>query len=153
MTKQLSDDDIFKSLSHSIRRDIIKAIGIDKGLPFSGIKKQIDPIESPALSYHLKSLQPLLELKENKYKLSEIGKAAFFLLEKMDQSDRLKKRKKWIVYVFIATEILWGLAMSFLPLIIFGISVPWIRNLLVNVILILFRVINYIIFWILLRKY
>ncbi|MFX0098447.1 MAG: winged helix-turn-helix domain-containing protein [Candidatus Hodarchaeota archaeon] len=141
-----NQDEIFKSLSHEIRRNIIKAIGLEKQLPFSGIMKQIEGVDSPTLSYHLKSLQPLLVQKENQYSLSEIGKAAFNLLEKMDQSDRLKKIKQQFKYAFIATEVLWVITMSVFPSIIFNEMELWVRITLVIVVLTSLRVANNLIF-------
>ena len=81
----MDEDEIFKSLSHQVRRDIIKFLG-ENPLSFTEINKNLEPIDSPTLSYHLKSLQLLLIQKMNRYELSEIGEAAFNLLSKTDES-------------------------------------------------------------------
>jgi len=84
----IDEDEIFKSLSHQVRRNIIKILGENR-LSFTEIINNLEPVDSPTLSYHLKSLQPLLQQKTNKYELSEIGEAAFNLLSKTDESIRI----------------------------------------------------------------
>ncbi|MFX1235514.1 MAG: hypothetical protein ACFFBY_13330, partial [Promethearchaeota archaeon] len=96
------EEDIFKSLNHKIRRDIIKIVG-NRTLSFTEIKTHLEPIDSPTLSYHLKSLQSMLNQKENKYELSEIGEAAVNLLSKTDQSIRISKYKKKFLYAYCVT--------------------------------------------------
>ena len=66
----VDEDEIFKTLNHKARRDIIKFIGKERAATFSSIKKALGDIESPALAYHLKSLSPLLVQKEGSYALS-----------------------------------------------------------------------------------
>ena len=53
----IDEEELIKSLSHKIRRDIIKFIGDGGELTFTEIKNFIESIDSPSLSYHLKSLQ------------------------------------------------------------------------------------------------
>lgn len=69
---QTDEDELFKTLTHQIRRDIIKILG-ESELTFTQIKNQLGSIDSPTLSYHLKNLNPLITQVANKYKLSEIG--------------------------------------------------------------------------------
>jgi DNA-binding transcriptional ArsR family regulator len=88
---ETEEDEIFKSLGHATRRQIIKAVGLNGSLSFSEILKNIGEIDSPSLSYHLKSIKVLLDQKDGKYKLTKIGNSAYNLLEKTDQSGRLKK--------------------------------------------------------------
>lgn len=152
MSEMELEDDIFKSLGHRIRRDILKTIGMDQ-LTFSGIKKQIDPIDSPTLSYHLKSLQPLLEQKENQYKLSEIGKAAYRLLQKTDQSHRIDKGKKKFAYAYFATVICWICASSILPVVVFSEMDFYLRVFLFHVIINAISLTNYIIISILRKSF
>ncbi|MFX1286916.1 MAG: winged helix-turn-helix domain-containing protein, partial [Promethearchaeota archaeon] len=64
---EINEDAIFKSLSHEIRRNIIRHIGDKKESTFSDIKNNIMSIDSPTLSYHLKSLIPLITQEEGKY--------------------------------------------------------------------------------------
>ncbi|MFX0098446.1 MAG: hypothetical protein ACFFCS_02620 [Candidatus Hodarchaeota archaeon] len=144
MSEMELEDDIFKSLGHKKRREIIKAIAMEQ-LAFSEIKKKIDPIDSPSLSYHLKSLQPLLEQeqKESKYKLSEIGKAAYRLLQKTDQSQRIDKGKKNFVYAYATTVICWITAESLLPIIVFGEMEHWIKVLFYHIIINAISLVNY----------
>ena len=152
MSEMELEDDIFKSLGHRIRRDIIKTIGMEQ-LTFSGIKKQIDPIDSPTLSYHLKSLQPLLEQKESNYKLSEIGKAAYRLLQKTDQSHRIDKGRKKFSYAYFATVICWICASSILPVVVFSEMDFYLRVFLFHVIINAISLTNYIIVSILRRSF
>ena len=67
------ENTIFKSLTHQIRRDIIKMFVGGKHLSFSEIKHSLEPIDSSALSYHLKSLSTLIQNLEGKYCLSPVG--------------------------------------------------------------------------------
>jgi len=112
----IDEEEIFKSLSHKIRRDIIKIVGNENELTFSLIQKQIGTIDSPTLSYHLKSLTPLLNFKESGYKLSNIGKAAFNLLLKTDQSHMVSKYKKRFIYAYVVTVACWLIAQTLTPI-------------------------------------
>ncbi|MFX0035528.1 MAG: winged helix-turn-helix domain-containing protein [Candidatus Hermodarchaeota archaeon] len=76
---RIDEDELFRSLSHKIRRDIIKILG-ENPLSFSEVINNLENVDSPTLSYHLKSLQPYLQQKESKYELSGIGEVAFNLL-------------------------------------------------------------------------
>ena len=113
----LNEDDIFKSLGHQVRRDIIKYLGEDP-LSFSQLKDKLESIDSPALSYHLKSLQPLLRQKDNKYELSEIGDAAFHLLSKTDESVNISRIKRRFQYAHIGTILSWIAASTIIPFIV-----------------------------------
>jgi DNA-binding transcriptional ArsR family regulator len=101
------EDEVFKSLSHTTRRQIIKAVGLNGSMSFSEILKNIGEIDSPSLSYHLKSLKVLLITDGAKYKLTKIGNSAYNLLEKTDESGRLKKGKRRFIYAFIVTLASW----------------------------------------------
>lgn len=120
MAPGIDEEEIFKSLSHKNRRDIIKLIGNKGELTFTGIKNLFNSIDSPNLSYHLKSLQPLLIQNENKYKLSEIGRAAYDLLQKTDQSYKISKYKKKFTLAYIFTVICWLAAQFVVPLIVYS---------------------------------
>ena len=111
----IDEDEIFKSLSHKIRRDIIRTIGNEGKLSFTAIKNHIAKIDSPTLSYHIKSLQPLLTSKENKYELTEIGRAAYILLIKTDQSDKITKYRKRFIYAYIITVFCWVIMQTLIP--------------------------------------
>ncbi|MFX1309982.1 MAG: ArsR/SmtB family transcription factor, partial [Promethearchaeota archaeon] len=95
----IDEDEIFKSLNHQVRRDIVKFLG-ENPLSFTEIKNNIVAIDSPTLSYHIKSLQPLLKQKANQYELSEIGEAAFNLLSKTDESVRISRYKRRFLYAY-----------------------------------------------------
>jgi DNA-binding transcriptional ArsR family regulator len=116
--KKGEEEDIFKTLSHRIRRDIIKFVGESNGLSFSDIKTRLESIDSPSLAYHLKSLQPTLKQKENKYFLSDIGNAAFTLLSKTDQSIKISKYQKNFLYAYIITVACYTIAETIVPLIL-----------------------------------
>jgi DNA-binding transcriptional ArsR family regulator len=147
----MDQDSIFKSLTHSIRREIIKHVGVEKGLTFSAIKKAIDPIDSPSLSYHLKSLAPLISQKEGKYVLSEIGIAAFNLLLKTDQNSQLKKYKKSFIIAYIITVICWISAETIIPIIYYSSLGAWSINFIQGVLIIL-SVTNFIMIIMLQKK-
>jgi DNA-binding transcriptional ArsR family regulator len=125
------EDEIFKSLSHKIRRDIIKLLGDQKGLSFTEIKNGIGTIDSPSISYHLKSLRYLLKQEKNLYKLTEIGKSALHLMDKIDQSDRFKRNKKKFLWANIVTIICWASMQFFIP---FSLSNYPVENVLIYII-------------------
>ncbi|MDF1537943.1 MAG: helix-turn-helix domain-containing protein, partial [Candidatus Thorarchaeota archaeon] len=54
------EEEVFKTLSHQIRRDILRFIGETKGAKFTEIKKAIEISESASLSYHLTALEPFI---------------------------------------------------------------------------------------------
>ena len=97
------EDEIFKLLTHQTRRNIIKVLG-ERDLSFSEIKKALE-IDSPTLSYHLKSMRPFVIQKKSKYSFSEIGKAALYLLTKTDQSITMSRYKRYFWYIYFATMI------------------------------------------------
>ncbi len=85
-----SEDEIFKSLNHPIRRNIIRVLGNNKSLSFSEILSNMDSIDSPSLSYHLKSLRFSINQNKTKYFLIKIGKSAFNLLTRIDNPKQLR---------------------------------------------------------------
>src|SRR4030042_6639198 len=86
--------EIFKSLAHEMRRNVIKALGKKNQSSFTDIKTEIGNIDSPTLSYHLKSLKPLIEQKSGQYILTEIGSIALLLMNRIDQSHTINKAKR-----------------------------------------------------------
>ena len=147
----IDEDEIFKSLSHQVRRDIIKFLG-EKPLLFTEIKKNLEPIDSPTLSYHLKSLQLLLIQKTNKYELSDIGEAAFNLLSKIDESVRISRYKRKFLYAYYVNVICWLSASTIIPFII-GADLGFWTITYVNIVITIISTINYIIVWTLRKKY
>jgi len=111
-----NEDEIFKLLTNQTRRNIIKILG-DRDLTFSQIKRDLE-IDSPSLSYHLKSMKPFVIQKKSKYTFSEIGKAALFLLTKTDQSIKMSRYKRNFRYVFYVTYICWVIMGILIPIII-----------------------------------
>jgi DNA-binding transcriptional ArsR family regulator len=110
------EDEIFKLLTHQTRRDIIKVLG-ERDLTFSQIKRKLE-LDSPALSYHLKSMKEFLIQKKSKYTFSELGRAALLLLTKTDQSFKMSRYKRDFIYAHIITGICWVIAGIFMPSII-----------------------------------
>lgn len=136
--KNIPEDDeeeIFKTLGHKIRRDIIKIIGAKEKLTFSEIRKKLGSTESPILSYHLKFLQPLIMQKDGKYLLNKIGLAAFNLLTKTDESVKISKYKKNFTYAHIVTIICWAIASVLVPFPINNIEDRVITLILINIII------------------
>ncbi|MGY5873920.1 MAG: hypothetical protein RTV72_16860 [Candidatus Thorarchaeota archaeon] len=80
---QSLEEEVFKTLGHQIRRDIIRIIGDNKGLRFTDIMSATDTKESASLSYHLSALGPLLHHDNGLYSLSDIGKDTYSLLTKL----------------------------------------------------------------------
>jgi hypothetical protein len=152
-SSSVSDEDtIYKSLTHPLRRQIIKAFAGGKTLTFSEIKKRVDPIDSPALSYHLKSLQALISSREGKYLLSGVGDAALNLLLKVDEGDRVKKSKRHFLYAYWVTALCWITAQTLVPLAYwapYGVASFTIIEIVLNAV----PVVNYIVIWALRRRY
>ncbi len=109
------EDKIFKILTHQTRRNIIKVLG-ERDLTFSQIKRNLN-IDSPTLSYHLKSMSPFVIQKKSKYSFSEIGRAASFLLTKTDQSIKMSRYRRYFLYVYLVTYACWVLIGIVAPLI------------------------------------
>lgn len=76
------EEEVFKALDHQKRRDILRYVGERKGATFTEILNASKIPDSPTLSYHLRNLAPFLEVKDGKYELNPIGKAAYALLLK-----------------------------------------------------------------------
>lgn len=131
------ENEIFKSLSHQIRRDIIKALGQKKLLSFTEIKNSLGNIDSPTLSYHLKSLKLLVTQKDETYLLTDIGQTALLLMDKIDQSDRLKNWKRNIRNANIITIICWAVVQFVVPLIVGNFYVEHSVQTLVVIVIIL----------------
>jgi DNA-binding HxlR family transcriptional regulator len=125
-----NEDEIFKALGNKNRRNIIKTLG-DKGkVSFTDILHDIGDIDSPKLSYHLRSLKGMIEQSEGQYSLTEIGNAAVFLMNKIDQSQAVQKRKKKFMWANLTSSIFLFLFLITLSFILNGkineTSVIWI---------------------------
>lgn len=151
-TPVVDEEEIFKTLSHRIRRDIIKVIGNEGKLAFSEIQNKIESIDSPTLSYHLKSMKSLLEQEKNKYTLSEIGNASFLLLTKTDQSIKISKYRRNFLYAYLVTVACWIAAETIIPFILqpmLNMTAFIGYSIVINVV----SVINWIVLWQLRKRY
>ena len=151
-TSVVDEEEIFKTLSHRIRRDIIKAVGNEGKLSFSEIQNKLESVDSPNLSYHLKSMQPLITQKDNKYELSEIGEAAFLLLSRTDQSVKITKYRRNFLYAYIITVACWLTAQTLIPWLL-GSHVDWSIYMYVHIIITIISCINFVIIWQLRKRY
>ncbi|TFG17629.1 MAG: ArsR family transcriptional regulator [Promethearchaeota archaeon] len=146
----IDEEELFKILGHQIRRDVIKFIGNKNNLTFTEIKNFLGQIDSPTLSYHLKSMNMLLYLKNNKYRLSDIGRAAFNLLIKADHSQMISKYKKHFISVYIITVVSWISIQTLVPIYYHFLSpecqIPSVF-ILIEITLNAVAIVNYILIW------
>ncbi|WP_371804307.1 ArsR/SmtB family transcription factor [Candidatus Lokiarchaeum ossiferum] len=112
------ENEIFKSLNHQIRRNIIRTLGEGLELSFSEIQKVIGPLDSPTLSYHLKSLNFLVNQDESMYSLTDVGVGAYLLLNRIDDNTQNKKGKKAFLIANIGTIVCWTIIMFAVPFLI-----------------------------------
>jgi DNA-binding transcriptional ArsR family regulator len=107
-----AEESLFKTLSHQIRRDIIRVIGEEKEVTFSEIKKIVGITESPLLAYHLNALSFLLVQENGKYRLSDLGKETYNLLSKTTVSTTstvlVRSLRKELPFVIVANAIFWA---------------------------------------------
>jgi len=99
------EEEVFRALDHQIRRDILRFIGEGKRPTFTEIMNTTKSSDSPTLSYHLRNLAPFLELKDGRYDLNPIGKAAYTLLLRTATYDKwalLHKKKSGAIFGHIA---------------------------------------------------
>ncbi len=115
------EEEVFKTLSHQMRRDILRFIGEERGAKFSEIKRAIGIEESASLSYHLNALAPLLTHKDDTYHLSELGKDAYSLMNKMTSyaasAAILGVLNRKLGATIIANALLWATALMTLVVI------------------------------------
>ena len=115
------EEEVFKTLNHQRRRDILRFIGEGKKPTFTEIMNTTKFTDSPTLSYHLRNLAPFLESKDGRYELNPIGKAAYTLLLRTATYDRmalLHKKKVGVIFGHIAlwiSAIAAGLVMQVDP--------------------------------------
>lgn len=112
------EEEIFKTLGHQIRRDIIRIIGDQRGLRFTEIKSALDIEESASLSYHLRALAPLLRQDNGLYSLSDLGKDTYSLLTKLvtysASAAVVGIIKQQLGATIIANALLWGSAIAYM---------------------------------------
>jgi DNA-binding transcriptional ArsR family regulator len=140
------ENEIYKSLSHPLRREIIKSLGQKNKMSFTDLKNAVNAIDSPSLSYHLKSLEILIKQDKNLYTLTNQGRAALILINSIDQSKRVEKGKKRFLIANIITIICWTIVSFAVPIAI----APYVDESLRIGITILFNVmiqINSVVIW------
>ena len=101
------EQQVFEALENQKRRDILRIVGENKGIAYTKILNASKILDSPTLSYHLKSLAPFIEPKEGKYRLTAIGKDAYTLLLKTHAYDKLALMQKNKVGVILGNTVLW----------------------------------------------
>lgn len=110
------EESIFKTLSNQKRRDILRFIGEHKQATFTKIKKAVEIEDSSLVSYHLNSLQMLINQKDEKYSLSELGQEAYNLIVKTN--------------VYASTNVIVGVLRRQLTLLVIANAVLWMFALL-----------------------
>ncbi len=115
------EEEVFKTLSHQVRRDILRFVGESRSAKFTEIKKATGIAESAALSYHINSLTPLLLHHQELYKLSDLGKDAYSLMTKLVTYSKtagiIGGIKKQLGATIIANALLWASAIAYLIII------------------------------------
>ncbi len=139
------EEEVFKTLSHQIRRDILRYIGEAKGAKFTEIKNGTGIEESASLSYHLNALSPLLIHDKDLYKLSDLGKDTYALMVKLvsysTSAVQLNVINRKLGATIIANAIMWASALAFL----FVVEGP-LEFLTIEVFAVLFSVSNLILY-------
>ena len=106
------EEEVFKALDHQIRRDILRYIGEGKKPTFTDIMATTRSPDSPTLSYHLRTLAPFLEQKDDKYDLNPVGKAAYTLLLRTTSYNQVARLHKKKVGAIIGHIALWISAIA-----------------------------------------
>jgi hypothetical protein len=99
---------VFKSLSHQIRRDIVRFVGERTRASFTEIRNSLGIEDSSMLSYHLNGLRPLLQQRDSNYVLSELGKHAYRLILGTTSLGTEARLKMKIRYTIVANALLWA---------------------------------------------
>ncbi|MFW9804209.1 MAG: winged helix-turn-helix domain-containing protein [Candidatus Thorarchaeota archaeon] len=115
------EDEVFKTLSHQIRRDILRFIGERGGAKFTEIKIAARIEESASLSYHLNALSPLLIHETDSYRLSELGRDSYTLMNKIvtysASAAILGAISKKLGATIIANALLWASAIFYMSVV------------------------------------
>jgi len=110
------EEEVFKTLGHQIRRDILRFVGESKNAKFTEIKMAIGIEESASLSYHISALSPLLLHSDDLYSLSILGKDAYSLMTKVAtysaSSEIISGVSKQIRSTIIANALMWASAFA-----------------------------------------
>ncbi len=109
------EDSIFKSLSNQKRRDILRVVGERKQVAFTEIKNQAEIEDTPTLSYHLNALSQLLQQRDGKYQLTELGNDTYNLLVKITtystSATILNYLRRRLPVIIITNAVLWAAAL------------------------------------------
>ncbi|WXG44238.1 MAG: winged helix-turn-helix domain-containing protein [Promethearchaeati archaeon SRVP18_Atabeyarchaeia-1] len=109
-----SEESVFKTISSPKRRDIIRLLGENTEATFTEIKHSTGE-DSPSLSYHLSTLEKLVEQREGRYALSELGQEVYKLMNEIIAStsgtSMIGSARKAVAAMIIANAILWAAAI------------------------------------------
>jgi len=106
------EEEVFKALDHQRRRDILRFIGEGRKPTFTDIMNNTKSPDSPTLSYHLRNLTPFIELKDGRYDLNPVGKAAYNLLLKTATYDKVALLHKKKFEAIVGNSFLWISAIA-----------------------------------------
>ena len=106
------EEEVFKALDHQRRRDILRFIGEGKNPTFTNIMNATKSPDSPTLSYHLRTLALFLEVKDGRYGLNPLGRAAYALLLRTTTYNRVALLHKKKLGVIIGHVVLWISAIA-----------------------------------------
>jgi len=82
-------DEVFKALSHPLRRKILLELSSGRKT-YSELMKRLS-VDSATVSFHLRALGPLVERDERGgYKITKLGRAAASLLSALDEREELE---------------------------------------------------------------
>lgn len=101
---------MFKALDHQKRRDILRYIGKKKTT--TEILSASKMLDSPTLSYHLRSLVPFIKQENGKYSLTPIGKDAYSLLLRTRTYNKLALLQKNKYEVTLGNALIWIAAIA-----------------------------------------
>jgi hypothetical protein len=115
----MSEEEIFRALSHEKRRNVVRCLGEIGSLTFSEIRTHTGIHDTPILSYYLRTLRPLLKQEGDRYYLSESGRDAFSLILRSSSFPQ-EGDKKWrerIPWLIIGNAVLWACAIYLISMI------------------------------------
>jgi DNA-binding transcriptional ArsR family regulator len=106
------EQEVFKALDHQTRRDILRYVGERKGCTFTEIMNASRVPDSPSLSYHLRILAPFMEQRDGRYGLTRIGRAAYTLLLRTSDYNRVALLYRKKTGAIIGHIVLWVSAIA-----------------------------------------
>lgn len=106
------EQEVFKALDHQTRRDILRYVGERKGTTFTEIMNATKTPDSPTLSYHLRSLAPFMVQQDGRYGLTPLGKAAYTLLLRTADYNRVALLHKKKTGAIVGHIVLWISAIA-----------------------------------------